>query len=120
MGKLEELLPQYQWLKLFHFLIFAQDDHAENTMAVRNEKGEVTALKAIDNGQSFPASVLKRGFLETYILSMKPLYGLKHTLGKKKLIPFFKEFLQRFVRDGYLDKFCEELYAFYQNPLHYP
>jgi hypothetical protein len=51
---------------------------------------------------------------------MKPLYGLKHTLGKKKLIPFFKEFLQRFVRDGYLDKFCEELYAFYQNPLHYP
>jgi len=116
----EHYLPQYQWLKLFHYLIFAQDDHAENTMATLDRAGRIRSLKAIDNGQSFPAQPLEHGFIEKRILSMKPMHGLKHPLAKKPVLPFFREFLRKFSADGYLDKLSERLRAFYQNLAHFP
>ncbi|GEM_PF-4920828 len=116
-------LPQFQWLKLFHYLIFAQDDHAENTMAIYDREGKVVGLKAIDNGQSFPAEPLGQNRIEKYfekkILSMKPMNGLKHPLAKEKILPFFREFIKYYGAGGYLDRLGQDLYAFYQDPANY-
>lgn len=119
--KCQKFLPQFQWLKLLHYVIFALDDHAENTLATLNADGqEVVALKAIDNGQSLPAAPLENGFIENAILSIKPLHGLKHPLAKHKILPFFREFLRRFISEGYLDLLAKQLYDLYQDPRNYP
>jgi hypothetical protein len=107
------VLAQYQWMLILHFLVGAQDPHAENILAVRNSRGQVE-LKAIDNGMGLSWTH------PTLMTSKRLMQDCRLPLAEEAILPEVREMLIQFEKSGYLKTLEREIVSSYQNRDNFP
>lgn len=111
----KNILGQYQWLMAFHYIVGAQDAHAENILVAPEENGQISVY-GIDNGMSLPSNPVnnmsseeKRRFME----------GCKLPLAEHSFLAEFGPLLQKF-EDEYLSSVMDDIQKLYLDPENYP
>lgn len=107
------VLAQYQWMLILHFLVGAQDPHAENILAVKNSRG-LFELKAIDNGMGLS------WVHPTLMTSKRLMQDCCLPLAEEAMLPEVKEMVAQFERGGYLQVLEREIVDSYQNRDNFP